>query len=227
MAAEVVGTFCLVLAAAGSVMGDDLTAGRIGPIGVAIAPGFAVMAMVYSIGSISGAHLNPAVTLAFTSARTMRWTTALGYVSAEITGAVFAAAVLRAILGGVADVGAHAPSVGTPQSLVMEFALTFILMFVIMAVVSNKAAVGSASGVAVGGTVALGVLIGSPVSGGSMNPARAFGPALFGWAWTDHWVYWVGTIIGGTTGAFAYMRLDSGSDLAASLSEHIAGRSSS
>ena len=88
--------------------------------------------------------------------------------------------------------------------------LTFSLMFVIMAVVANPARIGKASGLAIGGTVFLGVLVGGPISGGSMNPARSFGPALVGWTWTAHWVYWVGPLLGATLGAAAYRSLRKG-----------------
>jgi aquaporin Z len=191
-------------------MADELSGGRIGTQGIAIAPGLVVAAMVYSVGQISGAHLNPAVTAGFAVTGSVSWTTGVAYCGAQMLGAILAAAMLRLALGEVADVGAHAPSAGGLGSLAMEVVLTFSLMFVIMAVVSNKEAVGRASGLAVGGTVALCVFVGDPVSGGSMNPARAAGPALLGWAWKHHWVYWVGTITGATIAAASYAKLHAG-----------------
>lgn len=191
-------------------MADELSGGRVGPIGIAGAPGLAVMAMVYSIGGISGAHLNPAVTLGFVAARRTRWTAAAGYVAAQLLGALSAAAVLRAALGDVADVGAHVPAAGALESLAIEVVITFVLVFVIVGVVSNAETVGNASGLAIGGTVALGVLLGGPVSGGSMNPARAVGPAIVGWMWRHHWVYWVGTIAGAVLASLVHTRLNAG-----------------
>ena len=219
------GTFVLVLAAAGSVMVDELSGGRIGPLGIAAAPGLAVMAMVYAVGHISGAHLNPAVTLGFVAARKTRWPVAAGYVAAQLVGALSAAAALRATLGAVAEVGAHVPAAGALESLSMEVLLTFVLMFVIMGVVSNRETVGNASGLAIGGTVALGVLVGGPVSGGSMNPARAVGPAVMGSMWTHHWVYWVGTLAGAVLAALVYVKLESGRKAEPLVSDHARGRS--
>ena len=225
--AEALGTFVLVLAAAGSVMADELSGGRVGPIGIAAAPGLAVMATVYAIGPISGAHLNPAVTLGFVAARKTPWTVAAGYVIAQFAGALLAAAALRAVLGDVAEVGAHVPAAGALESLAMEVLLTFVLMFVIMGVVSNAETVGNASGVAIGGTVALGVLLGGPVSGGSMNPARAAGPAVAGSMWRHHWIYWVGTLAGSLLAVLVYVGLDSGRGAASARPKHPSGGSTS
>ena len=203
--AEFLGTFFLVLIAAGAVMVDELLDGLTSPLGPALSSGLIVMIMVYAIGNISGAHINPAVTLGFTLTGRISWTVALTYWSAQLGGAVAAAGTLRISLGMVADLGGHTPSGSVIESLVMEVVLTFFLMFTIWMVVRNSHRVGSTSGLIVGGVVALGTFIGEPISGGSMNPARSFGPALAGWVWADHWVYWIGPMLGATLGASTFL----------------------
>ncbi len=205
--AEVVGTFLLVFFAAGSVMVDERSGGLVTDLGEALSSGLIVMAMVYAVGHISGAHINPAVTLGFMLTKRISRRDALAYWGAQVVGAVLAAGTLRALFGVVASMGGHTPSGDVAQSLGLEVVLTFLLMFVIMAIVANPDRIGSASGLAIGGTVALGVLVGGPISGGSMNPARSFGPALVGWTWTSHWVYWVGPLLGAALGASAYWSL--------------------
>ena len=208
--AEVVGTFLLVFFAAGSVMVDERSGGLVTDHGEALSSGLIVMAMVYAIGHISGAHINPAVTLGFLLARRIPWSHAPAYWGAQIGGALLAAGALRAMFGNIASMGGHMPSGDVAESLGLEIVLTFSLMFVIMAVVSNPERTGSASGIVIGGTVALGVLVGGPISGGSMNPARSLGPALVGWTWTAHWLYWAGPLLGATLGASAYRLLEKG-----------------
>jgi len=208
--AEVVGTFLLVLFAAGSVMVDERSGGLVTDLGEALSSGLIVMAMVYAIGRISGAHINPAVTLGLLLTRRFPWRDAPAYWGAQVGGAVLAAGTLRAVLGDVASMGGHRPSGDVAPSLGLEVALTFSLLFVIMAVVANPERIGKASGLVIGGTVFLGVLVGGPISGGSMNPARSFGPALVGWTWTAHWVYWVAPLLGATLGVAAYWSLGKG-----------------
>ena len=202
--AEAFGTYTLVFAAAGSVMVEELSDGLVTPLGVALSPGLVVMAMVYAIGHISEAHINPAVTFGFALTRRLPWRDAPVYWGAQLCGAALAAGTLRIMLGLVAGMGGHTPSGSAAQSLGMEVALTFFLMFVVMAVSTNQERFGSASGLAIGGVVVLAILLGGPISGGSMNPARTFGPALVGWVWTDHWVYWAGPLLGAALGALTY-----------------------
>ena len=204
---EAVGTFVLVFAAAGSVMVTELSNNHVSSLAPSFGSGLVVAAMVYVFGSISGAHINPAVTLALALSKHMPWRHTPAYWAAQVIGASAAAGTLRLMLGDVAGLGGHAPSGGTLQSLSMEIVLTFILVVVISAVVANPSRLGSVSGVAIGGTVFLGTMLGEPVSGGSMNPARSFGPALVGWTWSDHWLYWVGPIIGAAMGAIFYHRI--------------------
>ena len=198
------GTFALVFGAAGVVMADELSNGAVGPVGVALAAGLVVAAMVYALGHHSGAHINPAVTLGFALAKHLPWKDAAAYWAAQGAGAVAAATVLRAVFGPVAGIGRHTPIGGAAEAVAMEVVLTLLLMFVIMAVATDRRAAPAAAGIAIGATVAMGILVGGPISGGSMNPARSLGPALLSWTWSGQWVYLVGPAAGAALGALGY-----------------------
>ena len=177
LGAEAIGTFALVFVGCGAIM-VDADAGALGQIGISIAFGLVIMAMVYAVGHVSGAHLNPAVTFAFALTRHFPWRLVAGYWVAQLAGAVCAALLLRASLGDDADLGATSPSGSDAQSFVFEIVLTALLLFVIMAVATDTRAVGDAAALAIGGTIALASLVGGPVSGASLNPARSLGPAV-------------------------------------------------
>ena len=201
--AEGIGTFALVFAGAGAIVVDARTH-ELGHVGVAITFGLVIMAMIYAVGHVSGAHLNPAVSLAFAVSRHFPWSRVAGYWAAQLAGAVLAAALVRLSLGSDADVGATLPSGSQGQSFVWELILTFFLMFVIMAVTTDTHAIGEAAAIAVGGTVGLNAMFGGPVSGASMNPARSIGPALVSGNLHALWLYIVAPIAGATLGAVAY-----------------------
>ena len=186
--AEAIGVFCLVFCGCGAIMVDAKTGGP-GSIGIALAFGLAIMAMIYAVGHVSGAHLNPAVSLAFGLSRHFPMRRVVAYWGAQCAGAIAAAALLRSSLGDIADVGATVPSGSDGQSFLWEVALTFFLMFVIMAVATDTRAFGEAAAIAIGGTVALGSLAGGPVSGASMNPARSLAPAVVSGHLGQLWVY--------------------------------------
>jgi MIP family channel proteins len=182
----------------------DAKTHQLGHVGVAITFGLVILFGIYAVGHISGAHFNPSVTFAFALSRHFPWRRAVGYWAAQLTGALAAAALLRASLGNVADVGATLPSGSQGQSFLWELVLTFFLMFVIMAVATDTRAVGEAAAIAVGGTVLLDAMFGGPISGASMNPARSIGPALVSGNPHALWLYIVAPICGASLAALAY-----------------------
>jgi len=203
--AEAFATFTLVFAGCGAIVVDSQRAQSLGSVGIAAAFGLAIMAMIYAVGHVSGAHINPAVTVAFTAMRHFPTREALAYVPSQLAGAVLGAVALRiAWQGTPANLGATVPSVGVGSAFLYELVMTAFLMFVVMAVATDTRAVGAAAAIAIGGTVALDALIGGGVTGASMNPARSFGPALIAWVWTDFGIYVFAPVLGALAGALLY-----------------------
>ena len=203
LAAEAIGTFALVFAGAGAIM-VDAKQGGLGHVGVAITFGLVIMAMIYAVGHISGAHFNPAVTFAFALSRHFPWPRVALYWTAQLAGALFAALIMRGSLGEIANVGATLPSGSNRQAFLWEVLLTFFLMFVIMAVATDSRAVGEAAAIAIGGTIGLDAMFGGPITGASMNPARSFGPAIAAAEFSSLWVYLLAPLVGAALGAIAY-----------------------
>ncbi|MGZ4256663.1 MAG: aquaporin [Gaiellaceae bacterium] len=203
LAAEFVGTFTLVFAGCGAVMVDAKTH-QLGHVGVAFSFGLVIMAMIYAVGHISGAHFNGAVTFAFALSRHFPWPRATAYWCAQLAGAIAAAALLRGSLGNIAHVGATLPSGSQGQSFLWELVLTFFLMFVIVAVATDTRAVGEAAAIAIGGTIGLDAMFGGPISGASMNPMRSAGPALVSGDLHALWLYIVAPVVGASLGALSY-----------------------
>jgi aquaporin NIP len=203
--AEALAAFALVFAGCGAIVSDSRYDGTLGSVGVALTFGLVIMVMVYATGHLSGAHINPAVTLAFTLTRHFPAREALAYGGAQVAGAVCGALLLLAAWPDEpGQLGATVPTVGAGTAFVYELVLTAFLMFVIVAVATDTRAVGAAAAIAIGGTVGLDALFGGPVTGASMNPARSFGPALAAGEWSDFWVYVAGPALGATVGALAY-----------------------
>ena len=203
--AEGLAAFALVFAGCGAIVADSVYDGALGAVGVSLVFGLIIMVMVYATGHLSGAHINPAVTLAFTLTRHFPARDAAAYVGAQAAGAIVGALLLLAVWPDQpASLGATLPSVGIASALVYEVGLTAILMFVIMAVATDTRAVGAGAAIAIGGTVGLDALFGGPVTGASLNPARSLGPALAAGELADLWIYFAGPLVGAPIGALAY-----------------------
>ena len=194
-AVEALGTFALVAIGPGAVMVAART-NAFGPPGVAAAFGLAVTLIVASAGHLSGAHVNPAVTIGFWSVRRFPARDVLPYVVAQCIGAVLAASLLGWLVGPVGGFGATIPSIPIAQAFVVEMGYTGLLGFVIMSVATDERSAPAVAPLAIGATVAAGALVTGPLTGGSFNPARSFGPALASGTWTVHWLYWAAPILG-------------------------------
>lgn len=201
--AEFVGTFCLVFAGTGAVVVNDVTGGAVTHVGVALTFGLVVLAMIYAIGDISGAHLNPAVTSAFWLAGRFPRRSVAPYLTSQCFGALTASAVLRVLFPAHLTLGATVPAGTTVQSFVLEFILTFILMFVILNVSTGAKEKGITAGIAVGAVIALEALFAGKISGASMNPARSLAPAMVSGQWQHVWIYLVAPVCGAAAGVVA------------------------
>ena len=204
-AAEALAAFALVFAGCGAIITNAQYDGALGAVGVSLVFGLIIMVMIYATGHLSGAHINPAVTIAFTLSRHFPARDATAYIAAQLIGATVGALLLLVVWPDQpGELGATVPSVGVASAFVYELVLTAFLMFVIMAVATDTRAVGAAAAIAIGGTVGLDALFGGPVTGASMNPARSFGPALAAGEWSHFWIYVVGPLAGAALGAYAY-----------------------
>lgn len=200
--AEWLGTFALVFAGTGAMVVNDTHNGVIGHAGVAATFGLIVMAMIYAVGDVSGAHLNPAVTIAFWRSGRYPGREVLPYIVAQLAGALAASAVMRAMFPAHPTLGATLISDGWAQSFVMEFILTAVLMFVILSVSTGAKEKGITAAIAIGGTVMLEAMFAGPVCGASMNPARSIAPALLSGRWDSQWVYLVAPTLGALSAVY-------------------------
>ncbi|MGD9727125.1 MAG: MIP family channel protein [Candidatus Melainabacteria bacterium] len=202
--AELLGTFFLVFAGTGAIVIDQVTQGGVTPVGIGLTFGFVVTVLIYALGPISGAHLNPAVSIAFALTRHFPVKELPGYILSQLVGAILASLIILLLFGNVAHLGASLPAGSELQSLGLEFLLSFLLMFVIMSVATGTKEVGQMAGLAIGLTVGLEAIFAGPICGASMNPARSFGPALVSLNLDHNWIYWLGPIIGACLGGIVF-----------------------
>ena len=210
--AELMGTYIMVFAGTGAIIVNDVY-GSVSHLGIGLTFGLVVMAVIYSIGSISGAHINPAVSIAFWVSKRFSGKEVLPYIVSQFFGAILASLTLSFMFPQHELLGATLPAGSWEQSFVMEFILTFILMFVILLMSEGSKEVGVMTGFAVGMVVAFEAIFAGPVSGASMNPARSLAPALVSGHFTHLWLYILATTLGACSSVFAVRLIkDSSSD---------------
>jgi MIP family channel proteins len=206
--AEFLGTFALVFAGPGAAAVDLASDGAVGQVGVGLSFGLIVMAMIFALGHISGAHINPAISIAFFAMKRIDVAKLVGYIVAQLTGAALAGVAIIAIVGPEGHAGATVPNIhGVDAALLSELVLTFFLALVVLVVATDSRAEGSMAAIAVGGYVAMAATGWGQVAGASMNPARSFGPAVAANVWNTHWVYWAAPIAGALLAVVAYQML--------------------
>jgi aquaporin Z len=203
LTAELLGTFALVFAGTGAIVINDVSKGAVSHVGVALTFGLVVLAMIYAVGDVSGAHLNPAVTLGFFAARRLPLRRVVPYILSQCAGALLASSLLRFLFPDHPTLGATFPAGPAEQSLVLEVVLTGLLMFVILSVSTGAKEKGITAGIAVGSVIAFEALFAGPISGASMNPARSLAPALVSGRWEDLWVYLTAPTLGATVAVLA------------------------
>jgi aquaporin Z len=203
LAAEMLGTFALVFAGTGAIVINDVRGGIITHVGIALTFGLIVLAMIYAVGDVSGAHLNPAVTLGFYMARRFKGRWVVPYIASQCLGAFLGSFTLRLMFSTHATLGATLPAGDAFQSFVLEVILTFLLMFVILSVSTGSKEKGILAGVAVGSVIALEAMFAGPISGASMNPARSLAPALVALRLDNLWVYLTAPVLGACAGVLA------------------------
>ena len=202
--AEFIGTFLLVFFGTGAIIVDRLYDGAVTHLGIAVAFGLVVMVVIYAIGEISGAHLNPAVTWSFFIARRIGLAQAVWYTLFQILAAIAASGVLKMMFPQTMTMGETLPSHGIWSAVVMEFILSFTLMFVIINLATGSKEQGLMAGLSIGFTVLICALMGGPVSGASMNPARSIGPALVAWNLNLLWIYIVTPVLGAVSSIYIW-----------------------
>jgi aquaporin NIP len=198
--AEAVGTFALVFAGTGAIVVNGVSGGTVTHVGIALTFGLVVLAMIYAVGEVSGAHLNPAVTLGFFIAGRLPASHVVPYVVSQMGGAFAASGLMRAMFGTASNLGATLPAGSAMQSFVMEIVLSGLLMFVILCVATGSKEQGLMAGIAIGATVGLEAMFAGPICGASMNPARSLAPAVVAVQFRALWVYLAAPLLGAAAG---------------------------
>lgn len=209
---EFLGTFALIFIGAGSCCADYYLvqngAQGFGLLGIAIAFGFVVVAVAYSLGYVSGAHINPAVTVSMVVSNRMDAQTGFMYIASQLGGAAFGGYLLKILFPAALAINLGTCSLGSGvtilQAILMEAVITFLLVFVVYATVIDKRATPALAGLAIGLVVLFGVMVGGTISGGSLNPARVFGPAVASGHFQNHYVWWLGPVAGGVLAGLVY-----------------------
>ncbi|WP_459209165.1 MIP/aquaporin family protein [Aquimarina rhabdastrellae] len=194
--AEVIGTFSLIFCGTGAMTINEVTGGDVTHVGIAITWGLIVMAMIYAFGDISGAHFNPAVTIAFAYAKKFKWSEVPKYIMAQCVGAILASALLWYLFPDSEFLGGTIPKLDEIRALILETLLTYFLMLVIINVSTGAKEIGMMAGIAIGGVVLLEAMFAGPMTNASMNPARSLAPALLSGHWEHQWLYMVAPVIG-------------------------------
>lgn len=211
LVAEAIGTFALILIGAGAVCTDTFTGGKIGVVGVAFAHGLIILAMVYAFGYISGTHINPAVSFGLFIAKKLSPTELVAYVAAQLVGAGIAGYLLAQIYPNYVHAAPYlglcsiATGISPLMAVVIEAVLTFFLVTTVLNVAVDDRAMKPPMGIAIGLMVTAAIFLGGPLTGAALNPARAFGPALASGNWMNHFVYWVGPLLGALVAATLYV----------------------
>jgi aquaporin Z len=197
--AEVFGTFALVFAGTGAIVINDVSGGTVSHAGIALTFGLVVLAMIYAVGEVSGAHLNPAVTIGFFFARRFPGRRVLPYAVSQCVGAFLASSLLHLLFPSNATLGATVPAGPAAQSFILELVLTLLLMFVILSVSTGAKEKGITAGIAVGAVIAFEAMFAGPISGASMNPARSLAPAVVSGQLGSLWLYLIAPALGAAT----------------------------
>ena len=205
--AEFLGTFTLVFAGTGTIVLDGSSDWPIGNLGIGIVFGLAIGLMVYATRHVSGSHFNPAISFALAAYGRFRYRDVPAYIVSQIGGAVAASLLLLVLAGNRGQLGTTVPTVTLGEALTIEIAITALLAFVVAFVASKQNLSSLTAALGIGGAISVGAILAGPLTGGSMNPARSFGPALATFTFEDQWVFWLGPLLGALLGMTAYTRI--------------------